>query len=1145
MSLVPSVEAAAKKGKEKKPILSKQTLPVVNNKGEKTLNGSVLNPKEDEIFVSLHSALVSILRGDLNNVSIVLTSIADPSKRFAVSKDAVNIQDRKINKKNGKYLSVNLYNLKTPSGVTIPPSSLKSDNYKLRITSNKNKLDVSTDSFNYQTPVLIVGMASQKSSGFVVIEDLLGNPLSDDVVSLSTGGSFFTEVRADKVKSLKKQRIALQSNLKNKTANDDDLFAGLVHVISDKDLYAVVPLNNDPDVNNAQNDDSLIVNESTTLTAELAKEDEDLALEVAKKELEDLQTGDDSENDFGDLNCDINQFADRCDITDETSFSSLGDDVKSFILNSECNLPDFVTSFVSNSKGSEVGKGYCKFIGREEDESKLCSSYSKVLNDFKTGKLKQLPCPPSVCPDYQSIQPPQCVAGKEFCDSNSDAENCINKQTRDLFCLKVPEEIFEEECVDDLSVDPSIQPNWVVASNYLGGQYCVPSNPVVISQIKTSSSKVFSSSEDVAEECEYNYCHKQCDGSSADPSGCHFNCDVQFGRYTDCADGNSPFFSIQCCNLLKTKTRITSCFCKSADNFDEVGYVTDSARSVCLKSSTSNSCPQSTPIKCSDGTCAVTRVKCPCPSDTPIKCSDGTCAIAAADCSSLTNSSSSGSNSCPSSKPIKCSDGTCAIAAADCSSLTNSSSSGSNACPQSIPIRCSDGTCAVTQVQCSCPSSSPIRCSDGTCAVAAVYCTSSSTSTTPIAPTALGATVSQSYSGVINLSWVDNSNNEISFSVYRRPSGATTWTLLTDSISSNTTVYTDNTVTVGYTYNYKVIACNASGCSGDSNIVTVTANANATGGNSSTTYCSPGQTSTSSNPCVCASGATVGSAGYCQCTNGQTYAAAGCPASICTNSQVSTTANPCTCAGEATVGSNGACQCPSGAIYSSNGCYMNHDCSPGEASTTLNPCTCAGTAMIGSDSTCQCPSGQNYTVAGGCTGTANQITLNSVTINGNSVTVSYTKNFSSCVTLQTIHHVPVHSSSLFCGNSSVASSITQFDSTLQSNLQVKLCNSDLSVCSSVITTTGTPNCRSGQASTSDNQCSCANGAYFYGGSNYNGGSCTCPNGAAYDQASGCYNFCAPGQSSFYYCTCPTNSTQDSSGYCKCSDGTDAPVAGCP
>ena len=1155
LSLGLSTEAVAKKKNT-----NNGALTVINNKGEKVLNGSVLDSTEDQMFIALHSVLVSTLRGDLNNVSIILSSIADPSKKFLISKDAVKLQNRKVNKKNGKFLSVNLFNVKTQSGVTIPPSALQTDNYKLRIVSNM--LDVSTESFSYRTPTLVVGMVSQKNSGFVVVEDLLGNKISNSIVTLTPNGSFFTEVRADMVKPVN-NRNPLRSSLKNQVA-EDDLSVGVIHVISDTDLFAITPLDNDPEINGAQADEPLIVNESTTLTANLAKQDEELALEVAKKELENLQsnTGDDTE--FGDLNCDINQFADRCDTEDEEAAASLGNDVKNLISNPQCNLPNFVTDFVLSAEEGSIGKGYCEFVGRTEDSSRVCRNYSMVLNDFMVGLVKQLPCPPSECTVFQNIKPPKCVPSKSFCDIDIQSDSCISKPERDLFCLQVPDELSESDCVDDSSASPDeIQPGWVVAENSLGNRYCVPSNPVILSPI----TGIDSSPGDVAEECEYNFCHRQCENNSpAEIENCHFNCDLDFGEIIDCTDGNSPYFSIQCCNSIKARMAsklsyqavssssaslsnlstgkissvpvildVAACLCRDNNNFDDIGYAYEESKLAC------------------NGTCSPGFIKdisgiCICPEGQKKDPLTGSCissTLLGTQCKSPLISNSGGTPSCKCPDSLQYSYLDTCVAACPALLTPQKSSTGLLTClcsDSSSPD--SNGKCSAAQHTCAADevsnSSNLCKCagaatknSNGICQCPSGQTYSASGCTTgssPRTPTALTAAYSQTY-GTILLTWTDNADNETVFSVYRRNYGVSTWTLLTESLSTNTTTYTDNGITSGTSYEYRVVACNANGCSEDSKIVTVTAG--------STTYCSPSQASTSSNPCTCASGATVNSNGYCQCTNGQTYAASGCPTPTCTNSQVSTSSNPCNCAGDAMAGSDGTCQCPSGSgPYSSNGCFRAHNCEPGEAYSNLNPCTCTGSATLGSDSTCQCPSGQTYTVASGCTGAANQITLNSVTINGSSVTVNYNKNFSSCVNLVTIHHVAVHSdASVFCGNSSTSPLISKFNSSFQSNLDVKLCNSDLTVCSSVVTTTGTPNCASGQVSTSTNSCTCAGSSY----QSSNG--CSCNYGNTYDQVNGC--ICGIGQYDYYNtCVCPTNATKVN-GVCVCSDGSNAPVAGCP
>lgn len=1292
-SITPFNETLAKN--KKNSSVGTGALTVINNEGESVLNGSVLNPDEDELFIQLHSVLASILRGDLANVSIVLSSIADPSKKLLVSKSAIRLRSKRINnKKREKYLSVNLFNLKTPTGITIPPSALQSDDYKLRIVGKK--VDLSTKSFSYRTPALVVGMAEKKNSGFVVVEDLMGTQISDSIVGLNPSGFFFTEVRANMIKPSLKNNASLRSSLKSQV-NDDFVPYGVVHVVSDEDLYAVAPLDNNTDTNGLQADDPLLVNEGSTLTASLAKNDEDLAIEIAKKQLEDLESGSNS-TDYGELSCDINQFADRCGSDNAEQLASLGEDVKGLISNPQCNLPDFVISSVLTSEGNDVGSGYCSFINREEDSNRICSDYSEILKQFKAGNLKQLPCPPVACTEFQNIKPPRCVITQGYCEDGAVNSECISKPKRDLFCLQVPNEIPNSDCVDDETSDPDgIQPEWVVETGSLGNDFCVPSNPSILEEIKIFSQSVLSS-QDVANECEYNYCYKQCDSQSeVDINDCHLNCDVVFGKIIDCTDTSSPYFSIQCCKNIKTISSkvstgkapvdpdVANCLCSDSNNFDEVGYAYEDSRLACkdicpagyekdgesekclpvcpvgfvrnpdgyckkdcppgfvIGDSGVCACPEGQKKDSLTGLCISTslcgsnlipnpniddseQAACICPSgllyfdgkSCVAQCPSGTvpdsssdlllnspipCVKSQTSCKSpfISNTSGTPSCKCPDSLPYYyidtcvstcpstlspqktstgivsclCSDGsspdstgkcsvkshTCSIGevststnSCTCASPATKGTDGTCQCPSGQTYTangCTSGsstttTCAAGQIStstnpCTCTSGGTIgtsgycQCTNGQTYTAANGCSSSTA--VPSNPTALTGSYLQS--GVL-LTWTDNSSNETEFSIYRRLAGATAWTLISGNLGANTTSYTDTSAVSGSSYEYRVIACNITGCSSDSNIVTV----NVTSNSSTTTTCSPGQVSTSANPCTCASGATVGSAGYCQCTNGQTYAAAGCPTPTCTNSQVSTSTNPCNCASPATVGSAGYCQCPDGSIYSSNGCFMAHNCEPGEASTSLNPCTCTGSATLGSNSTCQCPSGQSYTVLSGCTGTANQITLNSVIINGSTVTVSYSKNFSSCVTLQTIHHVPVHtSSSLFCGDSSATPSITLFDTNFQSNLQVKLCNSDLTVCSSIVTTTGTPNCRSGQISTSDNPCNCASGAYSGGSTG-----CYCSNGNSYDQVNGCYQICTPGQNvygSYPYCTCPTNSTQNSNNICVCSDGSNAPTTGCP
>ena len=87
-------------------------------------------------------------------------------------------------------------------------------------------------------------------------------------------------------------------------------------------------------------------------------------------------------------------------------------------------------------------------------------------------------------------------------------------------------------------------------------------------------------------------------------------------------------------------------------------------------------------------------------------------------------------------------------------------------------------------------------------------------SSPPGAPSNLQA--SQNY-----LYWNDNSNNEDRFEVERKLDSASTYNLVA-TLPVNTREYTDTSVQVGNTYNYRIRACNIAGCSAYSNVVTTT-----------------------------------------------------------------------------------------------------------------------------------------------------------------------------------------------------------------------------------------------------------------------------------------------------------------------------------
>ncbi|HEX8325335.1 MAG TPA: DNRLRE domain-containing protein, partial [Tepidisphaeraceae bacterium] len=89
--------------------------------------------------------------------------------------------------------------------------------------------------------------------------------------------------------------------------------------------------------------------------------------------------------------------------------------------------------------------------------------------------------------------------------------------------------------------------------------------------------------------------------------------------------------------------------------------------------------------------------------------------------------------------------------------------------------------------------------------------------TAPSAPSGLSLSSVQSNS--VTLAWTDNSNNETGFEVRRRQ-GAGSWVTLTTR-SSNSTSYTDASVSPDQAYSYQIVAVNSAGSSAASNTLTV------------------------------------------------------------------------------------------------------------------------------------------------------------------------------------------------------------------------------------------------------------------------------------------------------------------------------------
>jgi serine protease len=93
----------------------------------------------------------------------------------------------------------------------------------------------------------------------------------------------------------------------------------------------------------------------------------------------------------------------------------------------------------------------------------------------------------------------------------------------------------------------------------------------------------------------------------------------------------------------------------------------------------------------------------------------------------------------------------------------------------------------------------------------------------PVAPSNLSAAITGSAS--VGLTWTDNSSNEMAFSLNRRVmTGDTTWSpwQYVSSPAANTTAIADTALTAGSTYQYRISACNGSGCSSPSQSSPVT-----------------------------------------------------------------------------------------------------------------------------------------------------------------------------------------------------------------------------------------------------------------------------------------------------------------------------------
>jgi subtilisin family serine protease len=116
------------------------------------------------------------------------------------------------------------------------------------------------------------------------------------------------------------------------------------------------------------------------------------------------------------------------------------------------------------------------------------------------------------------------------------------------------------------------------------------------------------------------------------------------------------------------------------------------------------------------------------------------------------------------------------------------------------------------------PALDEITVTGGTLDIGALMAVPANSLPAPNAPTALLATAA---SGTrVNLSWTDQSNNELGFALERSSDGVTYY--LADSVGAGDANYSDLTVQPGNTYFYRVRAYNPGGSSGYANTVSVT-----------------------------------------------------------------------------------------------------------------------------------------------------------------------------------------------------------------------------------------------------------------------------------------------------------------------------------
>ena len=371
--------------------------------------------------------------------------------------------------------------------------------------------------------------------------------------------------------------------------NEQALKTGIIHAIAEKDLLSITSLDNSSETNTKKVENPLEVSEGSTLATNLVKENTDFAVEVANSQLKEISSTKlfqtDLNANFNDIGCNINQFATRCNSNDP----KLSSDIKALLLNDECKLPFTIKKIISeiSSDCSLLSQGYCEHVNRKVDTEKPCAIYSKMFQDYTKGTTEQLPCPPESCTEFKNITEAVCTKPIVSCDENNTGDpnqSCFKKPVKDLQCTKIGKDITKSECSDD-NFNESNKRGWTVIQNSKGSEYCIATKTPAF--LPTTGSNSLQSPAEIAEGCELNSCHKQCDeenkknlpaqtipngniniptlstpslpvapvnntgspiftASKCEVCNCHYKCDVGAGRFFDC--NNIDFFSVKCCN---------------------------------------------------------------------------------------------------------------------------------------------------------------------------------------------------------------------------------------------------------------------------------------------------------------------------------------------------------------------------------------------------------------------------------------------------------------------------------------------------------------------------------------------------------------------------------------------------------------------